>query len=924
MTGLAYLGAVVVVLLPIWPHASTANAIADFSSPSSTITRPQQQAANSFEFIADANESGFSGQTSRYTVHARPGQIHIEWASAPTTLIMRPIGGHPVQAIGVEARNDRHGHLGPRASSLPFDPVRFDKLRYPEIYQGIDLDLYSNRDRLEYDFIVSPGAEPTTIRMAFEGADGLVLAQDGALIIRAGMHTFRQPRPVIYQRIGDHDRPIAGDFVLYPDATIGFRLGDYDPLFAVIIDPILEYGSFIGGSGTDQIQAITTDAQGNTYVTGMTTSGGLPGGGTTADQDAFVSKFAANGIPEFTIYLGGTDLESGQGIAVDASGIYVSGWTSSLDFPVTDASHLNLGSALNYSDPTLDPSYRLRDAFVAKLSPTDGSVLYTTYLGGTADDAALALQIDGSGRAYVTGFTASSDFPMSGTPYQDASGGLKDAFVTRITSTGSLDYSTYIGGQGEDVARDIAVDASGRVTLTGFTGSGDYDNSAPPNATTPFPTTANAYDIYCGIAETITVSGSPTAGRCNGKGTSTQSSTAYDAFVTRLDPAQTPASAQLIYSTFLGGGRYDYGNSVALDTIGDIIIGGETVAADFPVTMEPCSDNDNDGRCDLRSADGFIAKIHPAGAGSADLVFARYLAGDAEDIIQAITLDTADRIYATGSTTSRDFPVLNPIQSSLPQRQDEAVLVLHRDAFLSEFSADGSQFNFSSYLGGRGDDQGTAIALDTNGVVHLGGYTVSANLPTSADAAQSAHGDLQTGNAVTADDGFLLRVGTQGGDLAVTLSHNAPDPLTLGETVTFTAVITNLGTNTAEGVTLTDVLPPQAVIFDATQSDPSCSQYSGTIECVAGSIGAGQSKSLNIVVKPKNQGDYTHTVSTSGLLSEADSSNNQAASVLHVAYVASSEGGSAAVGPISLLLIVSPAALMIFRRWRLRVGDEAC
>jgi len=929
MAGLTGLCALIGLLLSIWT-ASTANTVADLTLRSEANTPPKRLATKPFRFIPNAAKAGFSAQTSRYAVHAQPGRISIEWAGAPSSLVMRPIGGRAVGAAGIEGHYNRHTGLDTRTPKLPFEGTHFGRIKYAAIYRGIDLDLYGNRGRLEYDFIVGPGADPSSIRMAFDGADELIVARDGALVIRAGMHTFRQPRPVIYQRVSGRNQPITGGFVLHPDATVGFRLGDYDPRLTVIIDPILEYGSFDGGPGTDQIQAITTDAQGNTYVTGMTTSGGLQGGtvtrcttsgciaGGSASRDIFVSKFSAGGQLVFTTYLGGQGRESGQGIAVDATGIYVGGWTSSPDFPVSDASQLNLGGGSAPNDQGF------RDAFAAKLSLGGNSVLYATYLGGTADDAALALRIDGSGRAYLTGFTVSSNFPLSGTPYQGMTAGFKDAFVTRLTSAGSLDYSTYLGGQGDDVARDLAVDTSGRVTLTGFTGSGNYDNSALPQATTPFPTTASAYDIFCGTAETIPVFGSPIGGRCNGKGTPTQASTAYDAFVTRIDPAQATASAQLLYSTFLGGGRYDYGNSVALDSNGDIIVGGETMAADFPVTMETCADSDDDGRCDLRSADGFIAKIHPAGAGSADLVFARYLAGDAEDMIQAITLDSADRIYTTGSTTSRNFPVLNPIQSSLPQRQDEAVLVLHRDAFVSGFSSDGSQLNFSSYLGGRGDDQGTSIALDGDGAMHVGGYTVSANLPTSAGAAQLVHGDHQADDSVTADDGFLLRVGAQNGDLAVALNHDAPNPLTLGQSVTFTAVITNLGTDTAEGVTLTDALPSQAIIFDTAQSDSSCRQYSGAIECAAGSIGAGQNKSLRIVVKPKNQGDYSHTVSISGLLNESDTTNNQTTSVLHVAYIASPESGSAALGPIGLLLIVPPAALMMFRRWRLRVDDGAC
>lgn len=911
---MASIGVLASLLLTAGLHGSHA----PFTHPPQAATEDTtvQSALAPMGFVALGKQQGFIAHTRHYSVHAEKGLIRLEWPFGSRTLDIRPVGSRIVSAVGIGETSSGHGGV--------------ERVRYTGLYTGVDLDLYGNRGRLEYDYVVAPGADPKVIRMAFEGADSVFIDRDGTLVVRTGVYTFKQPKPTVYQSFAGHRQTVEGDFILHDDLTVGFRIGRYDSSRPLIIDPILEYGSYLGGSGTDQIQAIAIDALGNVYATGVTTGGGLPGAtvtrcttggcvaGGAADNDAFISKFSSDGQLVFTTYLGGQGHESGQGIAVDDTGIYVSGWTSSPDFPVTDGTQLNLGTG------TVPNDQGFRDAFVAKLSLTGDSISYATYLGGSADDAALALRVDAARRVYIAGFTTSSDLPTSGTPYQSASAGKEDAFVARFDAAGVQDYGSYLGGQSDDVARDLVVDTSGRITLTGFTGSGNYDNGAPPTATIPFPTTTGAFDTYCGSSETVSISGTPTVvGRCNGKGTATQSSTAYDAFVTRIDPSLTPASAQLLYSTFLGGGRYDYGNAVALDSSGDIVVGGETVAADFPVTMEPCTDADNDGRCDLRSADGFVAKIRPAGTGTSDLVFARYLAGDAEDTIQGLTLDSADRIYVTGSTTSRDFPVVNTIQAALPQRQDEAVLVLHRDAFITGFSADGSQLDFSSYLGGRADDQGTAIALDGSGVVHLGGYTVSANLPVSANAAQPAHGDLQTGDAVTADDGFVASVGTQSGDLSVSLSHNAPDPLTLGQTVTFTAVVTNLGADTAEGVTLTDVLSTQAVIFDAGQSDSSCSQYSGTVQCSIGSIGAGQTKSIAIVVTPKNQGDYTHTVSASGLLSENDSANNEASAVLHVAYVASSESGSAAIDPITLMMIGSIAALLAFRRSRLRGGDGA-
>jgi RHS repeat-associated protein len=422
----------------------------------------------------------------------------------------------------------------------------------------------------------------------------------------------------------------------------------------------LLYASFLGGSDSDKGRSIAVDTSGNIYVSGETYSTNFPtvnpiqatSGGS---RDAFVTKLNAAGSIVYSTYLGGSDQEDGLGIAVDTFGdAYVTGVTYSSNYPTVNAVQATYGgsrdafvtkfnptgSALVYSTylggasydigwgiavdldgnayvtgdtnssnfPTVNPIQATkgggRDAFVTKLNATGSTLVYSTYLGGNGDenldnDADIAVDIDGN--AYVTGYTTSTNFPTVN-PIQATNGGGRDAFVTKLNSVGSaIIYSTYLGGDGNDVGNDIAVDISGNIYVTGVTSSTNFPIANPVQATN------------------------------GGSG---------DAFVTRLNAV----GSALVYSTYLGGNDLDQGWSIAVDTDGNAYVTGLTYSTNFPITDLA---NTNGG------GDAFVTKLNVAGSA---LVYSAYLGGSATDKGASITLDTSRNAYVTGWTSSADFP----------------------------------------------------------------------------------------------------------------------------------------------------------------------------------------------------------------------------------------------------------------------------
>jgi hypothetical protein len=553
----------------------------------------------------------------------------------------------------------RHWHSG----------VRWERVRYREIYSGIDLVLVTNAGQLEFNFEIRPEADPNRIRIRYYGGS-IQLNHNGDLVIRLGRKQIQQRRAVAFQGAlqgdGVENQQVQCSYhveqgSLEHDVTL--RLGRYDLRRGLTVDPALNFSTYLGGPGYDTINALTTDYVENIYVAGATSSSSLtPGSAPSlrASRNVWVAKLNSSGTQLlYLVYIGGSGNDSGQGIAVDASGnAYVTGVTSSTNFPTTSGA---------FSTRSVGP----QEAFIAKFGPA-GQVEYSTYLGA-GSDAGFAIAVDTTGAAYVAGQTGSVSFPTTaGTIQTSYAGGLSDCFVSKLSAAGnSLLYSTYLGGSLLDLCTGIAIDASRDAYVTGTTRS------------TNFPIQMALQSNAMGSAS---------------------------AFVAEINPA----GSALLYSTYLGGSVADNGNAIAVDSFGSAYIAGSTASPDFPTTAGAAQ------RVLAGLYNAFVAKLTPGGNG---LTYSTFIGGSGSDGATSIAVDTSGQAVVGGLTTSPNFPVANAIQP---------VFQPTRDAFATVVSAGGSSLVFSSYFGGAGDNRGFAVAALPPNSLALGGMTSSTTFPTSA------------------------------------------------------------------------------------------------------------------------------------------------------------------------------------------------
>jgi len=548
--------------------------------------------------------------------------------------------------------------IGNDQSKWYTDVPNYRAVVYRDIYPGIDLKYYGNRTQMEYDWIVPPFADYSQIKIRYDGSLSMSTSPSGELVVRTKWGTVVEQRPVIYQVVNNLRVPIEGEYVLKGDNCFGFEItGNYDWSLPLVIDPILTYSTYLGGDDGESGSGIAVDGSGCAYITGTTYSTDFPTVNPYQTYEegvaAFVTKLGSSGDGlVYSTYLGGSNLDVGRDIAVDGSGCaYVMGSTNSLDFPTLNPYQMNQGSD---------------DFFVTKLNSSGNGLVYSTYLGGSTIDNGYAIAVDGSGCAYVTGNTYSSDFPTLN-PYQTFQG-LVDVTVSKLSNSGStLVYSTYVGGSGTDLARDITVDGSGCAYITGTTFSTDYP-------------TENAYQT------------DPDPVR-------------EDAFVTKLNSSGNG----LVYSTYLGGNDIDGGGGIAVDNVGCAYVTGGTQSTDFPT--------ENPYQTDQGSSDAFVTKFSSSGTG---LVYSTYLGGSLYDVGSGIAVDDSGSAHVTGRTSSDDFPTANPYQT------DQG----GGDVFVTRLNSAGSGLVYSTYLGGRDSDAGSSIAVDGAGSAYVTGSTESSDFPT--------------------------------------------------------------------------------------------------------------------------------------------------------------------------------------------------
>ncbi len=423
----------------------------------------------------------------------------------------------------------------------------YAKVQYEQVYPGVDMVYYGNQGLLEYDFMMAPGTNPNIIKLALDGVEQLEVNDQQELVLHTAGGEVKLHQPLAYQQVNGLKKAIASHYVLQGKNQVGFQVATYDRSQPLIIDPVLSYSTYLGGNN-DRATRIAVDSSGNAYITGETFSTNFPTQNPfqatfAGVSDAFVAKLDATGSALiYSTYLGGSNQDESIGITVDSWGnAYVTGVTSSTDFPA--------------QNPFQAAFAGISDAFVVKLDTTGSALVYSTYLGGSKEDVSYGIAADSWGKAYVTGYTTSTDFPTQN-PFQATFAGgssdgffHRDAFVAKLDATGSaLVYSTYLGGNTiyhggslNNTGLGIAVDSSENAYVTGYTSSTDFPTPNPFQA------------AFAGGS--------------------------LDAFVTTLDAT----GSALVYSTYLGGSGYDYGNGIAVDSSGNAYITGQTTSIDFPI-----------------------------------------------------------------------------------------------------------------------------------------------------------------------------------------------------------------------------------------------------------------------------------------------------------------------------------------------------
>jgi hypothetical protein len=593
-------------------------------------------------------------------------------ATEGVTLALQFLGANP--AVNLDGRYEESGKVN---YFIGNDPAKwhtglstYREIVYGDLWAGVDLIFYGQNGQLKYDFIIQPGVNVDDIQLTYRGADGLSLDEEGNLLIITSLGVLTEERPVSYQEIDGHRVPVESHFVLKQN-------GEGESVYGFEI-----------GSGYNPDYSLVIDP---TLV--------------------------------YSTYLGGSGSDENFGmIAIDTSGnAYVTGLTNSLDFPTKNPLQPNFAGGLF-------------DAFVTKLNAAGNALVYSTYIGGSGDDTGFGIAVDASGNAYVTGETASTNFPTVNAIQPAFGGGAFDAFVLKLNAVGSsLIYSTFLGGSGSDSGRSIAVDDSGNAYVTGNTGSINFPTVNPIQPvfggnTDAFVLKLNAagsallFSTYLGGSEFdgngfITLDDSNNIyviGNTQSANFPTNNpfqpalNGLQDAFISKLNAA----GSALVYSTYFGGSGFDSGAGIAVDASGNAYVAGSTNSLDFP-TRNPIQPAIAGG------FDAYVAKLNAAGS---DLVYSTYLGGSADDSGAGIDIDSAGNAYVVGGTESANFPIINAIQPAFGGGPS--------DAYVTQLNAAGSMLVYSTFLGGSGDEFASGIVVDASGSAYVTGPTSSLNFPT--------------------------------------------------------------------------------------------------------------------------------------------------------------------------------------------------
>lgn len=581
--------------------------------------------------------------------------------------------------VGVSQRIEKVNYLiGSDPSNWQTNLPTYASVVYQQLYPGIDLRYDSLQGAIKGTYTVGPGVNPVQLRWRYEGVEQVQVDSAGNLVIplvpapgkTTESRSLVEQAPVAWQQVGGQQVKVDVSYAVATDGSVSFALGKYDPALALTIDPILTYSTYLGGSTYDEARAIAVDGSQRIYITGYTNSTNFASSGYDTNYnggvyDAFVTKIQ-NNVRIFSTYIGGSDTDVGEGIAVDSSGnIHVAGGTSSTNFPTP--------AGVKTMHPNFD-----QDAFVIKLRSDGAALLYGSYFGGNSDDVALGLAVYNT-TTYVVGRTDGNGFTTKN-PQDSSYNGGTDVFLARFdlaqAGAASLLSSTYFGGSSSDIAHDVAANSSG-IYIVGGTAS----------SASSFPETTNAYDQSYGGST--------------------------DAFIAKFNTA----ASSLSYASYMGGSGTDEGYGIAVDTSNRAFITGyATSGSGFPT--KKADDSSYNG-----ATDAFVVGFNPSSSGASSLLYSTFLGGTGTDYGKGIAVEGDSRVTVNGYTSSSDFRT----RSSAPMQSAYNGLI---DAFVARFDKWRNDTNpvsilHSVYFGGSEQDYASGVALDPDGRMYITGYTYS-------------------------------------------------------------------------------------------------------------------------------------------------------------------------------------------------------
>jgi hypothetical protein len=662
------------------------------------------------------------------------GPDAVEPAARRTAVVrLKPVGADPrARAVGLDPLPGVTNYfIGDDPARWRTDVPGYARVCYQGVYPGVDMVYYGNDGRLEYDFVLAPGADARRIAVEIDGADSVDVDASGDLVLRTPAGDVRQPRPTIYQQVDGQRRPVAGGYTLRGAREVGFALGAYDPKLPLVIDPQVVYSTYLGGSvgsspsnpDSDFGNSVAAGPDGSVYVVGSTFSGDFPTRDAMYDElrdnadDAFITKLGPDGELVYSTYFGGTSYDYGHAVEVDATGaVYVAGVTGSSDFPTRNP---------------LQRTNRGYDLFLSKLSPDGRSLVYSTYLGGSQIETPVDVKVNAEGAVFLVGDTSSPDFPLMNPTQETYGGGQGDAFLSVIAPSGTtLEFSTYEGGPMWDVAASVAIDEE---TGAIYFGGGTDENPAAATAGEASPTTntlvrydgegdthyirrvikeilndtsisyperkywANVLSFYIRERQKFYVGGAGTSAPRN--------KAAGGAVATDVNVALYDRDLGVVRTAAFGGSSYDDIGGIAGDSRGALYVTGTTSSRDLPLAGPVQADYAGGGN------DGFVVVFAPESLGVA---FATYLGSPGLEYLNDVAVDPAGNMFITGYVLSPDFPTTpGAPQPELRGRIDAFVVKISAiESFEPDFGLSADPSSLTVTKGQRGEVAVTVDALN--------------------------------------------------------------------------------------------------------------------------------------------------------------------------------------------------------------------